>query len=91
MPPEKIYADRLAQLQQQITKARGQLQVLGWVRLGCFVGILVCAWQYIAKNFEPVWWLPILALLAGFIYALAKYQRVKDKLELLLTLQQLNE
>jgi len=91
MPPEKIYADRLAQLQQQITQARSQLQVLGWVRLGCFVGILVCAWQYIAKNFEPIWWLPIVALLAGFIYALAKYQKVKDRLELLLTLQQLNE
>jgi DNA mismatch repair ATPase MutS len=91
MSPEKIYTAQLARLQQQVTQARGQLQALGWVRLVCFIGILVCAWQYIARNFESIWWLPILGLLAGFIYALARYQRVKDQLQLLQTLQSINE
>lgn len=91
MSPEKIYTEQLARLQQQVTQARSQLQALGWVRLVCFTGILVCAWQYIARNFESIWWLPVLGLLAGFIYALARYQRVKDHLQLLQTLQSINE
>lgn len=91
MHPEKIYAARLDQLRQQITKARGRLQLLSVIRLVCFVGMLVCAWQYIAKNFPPAWLLPLAALLAVFVFALAKYQKIKDYLQLLQTLEALNE
>jgi len=91
MHPGKIYAARLDQLRQQITKARGRLQLLSVIRLVCFVGMLVCGWQYIAKNFSPVWLLPFVALLAVFVVALAKYQKVKDHLQLLQTLETLNE
>lgn len=91
MHPAKIYAERLDQLRQQITEARGRLQLLSVIRLVCFVGMLVCTWQYIAKNFPPVWFLPLGALLAVFVIALAKYQKVKDHLQLLQTLEALNE
>jgi DNA mismatch repair ATPase MutS len=91
MHPEKIYAERLDQLKQQIMQARGRLQLLSVIRLVCFVGMLVCSWQYIAKNFPPIWLLPFGGLLAVFVFALAKYQKVKDHLQLLQTLQALNE
>ncbi|WP_298740334.1 hypothetical protein [uncultured Chitinophaga sp.] len=91
MHPGKIYAARLDQLRQQILDARGSLQLLSVIRLVCFVGMLVCAWQYIAKNFPPIWLLPLGALLAVFIVALARYQKVKDHLQLLQTLEALNE
>jgi len=91
MHPGKIYAARLDQLRQQIIKARGRLQLLSVIRLVCFVGMLVCGWQYIAKNFSPVWLLPFVALLAVFVVALAEYQKVKDHLQLLQTLETLNE
>jgi DNA mismatch repair ATPase MutS len=91
MHPGKIYAARLDQLKQQITKARSRLQLLSVIRLVCFVGMLVCSWQYIAKNFPAIWLLPFGALLAVFVVALAKYQKVKDHLQLLQTLETLNE
>lgn len=91
MHPGKIYTERLEQLKQQIGEARSRLQGLSVIRLVCFVGMLVCAWQYIAKDFPAVWLLPLAALLAVFVFALAKYQKVKDHLQLLQTLQLLNE
>jgi DNA mismatch repair ATPase MutS len=91
MHPGKIYTARLDQLAQQISKARGRLQALSVIRLVCFTGMLVCAWQYIAKDFLPLWLLPFAALLAVFMFALVKYQKVKDHLLLLQTLQLLNE
>ncbi|GAA0533681.1 MutS family DNA mismatch repair protein [Chitinophaga japonensis] len=81
----------MAGLQQQVAQARRRLQWLSAVRLVCFVGMLASAWQYIAKNFPAAWLLPLGILLAIFIYALAKYQREKDRLQLLQTLQEINE
>jgi len=91
MAPEKTYAARLAGLQQQIAQARRRLQLLSAVRLVCFVGMLACGWQYIAGNFPAIWLLPLGILLAIFIYALARYQQVRTRLQLLQTLQDINE
>lgn len=91
MHPEEIYTERLGLLKEQSTRARRRLQTLSAIRLISFIGVLACAWQYIAKNFPGVWLLPIGALILIFIFALAKYQKLKDHLRLLETLQELNK
>ncbi|KAA2245329.1 hypothetical protein F0L74_05035 [Chitinophaga agrisoli] len=91
MSPQETYTARNTALQQQVTQARNRLQLLGWIRLFCFVGMIICAYRYVADNFAAIWWLPIGILLVVFMYALAKYQKVKDHLQLQQTLQDLNE
>ena len=91
MSPQETYASRITDLQQQVTQARGRLQLLGWARVGCFIGIIVCICQYVAQDFPAIWWLPIIILAIGFFYGLARYQRVKDHLQLQEALLALNE
>lgn len=91
MEPENAYSSRLADLRRQIDRARSQLSMLAWIRLCCFVLAAVCVYCFITTGFEWVWGLLALLPAAGFVYALARYQQVKDHLQLQQTLEELNE
>ncbi len=65
--------------------------MLSVVRLLTFLGMLVCSWQYLAKDFPGGWLLVFGLLVVVFVFALANYQRGKDLLQLLQTQVALNE
>lgn len=85
------YQQQIRDYTAQSDQAKQQLRLLGWLRLLCFAAALFFGYQFVKNDFAAGWLLPVFVLLAVFIYALARYQRVQDRITLLAALLQLNE
>lgn len=86
-----IYQQRIQTYSQQLTNTGNRLKLLSLARLICFAGFLFCGYRFFAAGMEASWLLPVFIFMAGFVWLLAYYQRVKDRQLLLSALFRLNQ
>ncbi len=91
MAPIAIYEQQINDYKTEISQVQRRLSLLGWIRLGCFLGVLFCAYVFFRNNFDTTWLLVALLPLAAFILMLVRYMSQQEKLTLLKTLLELNE
>ncbi|UYQ92447.1 hypothetical protein MKQ68_20395 [Chitinophaga horti] len=91
MNPAHTYQQKTQHFGQQIKQFEGQLRLLSWGRLLCFLLMITAGYEYVHHDFNGIWLLVILGLVVLFIFSLVRYQRTQDKLLLSKTLLDLNE
>ncbi len=91
MQAATTYQQRTDDFTRQLGQTDRYLKQLSLSRLLCFAGILFLGVQYFRHNFQVGWLLGGMVLLAGFVWSLVRYQRVKDHQALLQALLSLNQ
>ncbi|RFS23965.1 hypothetical protein DVR12_08765 [Chitinophaga silvatica] len=91
MNTAKTYEQRIGHYKQVLATKKDRAALLSWVRLLCFLLIVVGVVLFFKNEMEPIYLLISVAGIASFIFVLLKHQKAQSQISLAATLLKINE